>query len=419
VLKETTATVTVTARQYEGVRILAIGTMYPPQHLGGYELIWSGVMQEARAQGHEARVLVTDFRRGPQDDTEPDVFRELDWYWRDHAWRRLGPRAVLALERHNAAVLDRHLAELKPDVVTWWPVGGLSLSLIERARRAGVPSVLFVLDPWLWYGPRRDLWLRTWGRLRPFAPLAERLTGIPAHVDYAAAGRWVFCSGAIRSESAAAGLDGFDGTILSPGVDELFLSAPPEPEPPAWRWRLLYAGRVVEQKGVATAVEALALLPAQATLRIVGDGDRSYRAELERLAARLGVAGRVSFEPLRPPAELPEVYRAADVVVFPVQWNEPWGLVPLEAMAAGRPVVATGLGGSGDYLADGENALLFEARDPAALAAAVSALAADPRMRDRLREEGFRTAARHTARSFNASALAEIEAAGAARAAEE
>jgi glycosyltransferase involved in cell wall biosynthesis len=127
----------------------------------------------------------------------------------------------------------------------------------------------------------------------------------------------------------------------------------------------------------------------------------------------------VTFEHVRPPGELPGVYRAADAVVFPVQWDEPWGLVPLEAMAAGRPVLATGLGGSGDYLADGENSVLFAARDATELAAALTAVASDERLRERLREGGFKTAAAHTARDFNARALAEIEAAGAARAAEE
>ena len=51
------------------------------------------------------------------------------------------------------------------------------------------------------------------------------------------------------------------------------------------------------------------------------------------------------------------------MVVFPVRWEEPWGLVPIEAMARGRPVVATGRGGSGEYLRDGENCVLFEADD--------------------------------------------------------
>src|SRR5947209_15792508 len=94
------------------VRVLAIGTVYPPHHLGGYELIWSGAMRHLRGQGHEVRVLVTGHQRAgvrPGADEEPDVHRELQWYWHDHAWRAMSPAAVVRLERHNAAVLDRHL----------------------------------------------------------------------------------------------------------------------------------------------------------------------------------------------------------------------------------------------------------------------------------------------------------------------
>jgi glycogen synthase len=394
------------------MRVLAIGSVYPPHHLGGYELIWSGVMRHLRGQGHEVRVLTTDYRRpGVSDEAEPDVHRELEWYWREHEWRSLSPRATLALERHNAVAFDRHLREFEADVITWWPVGGMSLSLIERARRSSVPAVLFVLDPWISYAPRRDLWLRMWSRLRPLAHLADAATGIPTTVDYGRSGRFVFCSETVRREFTAAGLDPSHSTILSPGVDGEFLSFPPEPAPPPWRWRLLYAGRVVEQKGVATAVEALALLPAEATLRIVGDGDASYARSLRELAARLGVSARVSFEPFLPTSELIAVYRAADAVLFPVAWDEPWGLVPLEAMALGRPVIATGRGGSSDYLAGGENALLFQTEDAGALAAAVKALATDPPLRERLIAGGLRTAMQHTADAFNQQATAEIEAA--------
>lgn len=399
------------------MRVLAVGTVYPPHHLGGYELIWSGAMRQLRAEGHAVRVLVTDYRRdGVTPEGEPDVHRELDWYWRDHEWRSLTLGQTLALERHNAEAFDRHLREFDPDVITWWPVGGLSLSLIERARRAGLPAALFVLDPWLHYGPRRDLWLRASARIGPLAWLAERATGIPASVDFARAGRWIFCSQAVRGEFAAAGLDTAHSTILSPGVDDAYLTVPREAAPPRWEWRLLYVGRVVEQKGVATAIEALSQLPHEATLRIVGDGDEAYRRSLAELASRLGVSGRVSFHPFAPPAALPAIYRAADAVVFPVQWNEPWGLVPLEAMALGRPVLATGLGGSGEYLADGDNALLFEAGDAAALARRISALANDPALRERLTSGGYETARRHTGSRFNRLAVQEIARAAGVRA---
>jgi glycogen synthase len=393
------------------IRVLAVGTCYPPRHLGGYEVIWQGVTRELRAAGHETRVLVTDYRQGDADAGEPEdpeVYRELDWYWRDHEWRSLRARERLALERHNAQTFDRHVREFRPDVVTWWPVGGLSLGLIERARRAGRPAVLFVLDPWLAYGPRHDLWIRMWSRLGPLAGLGGRVTGLPSRVDYGGAGRWVFCSRQMRDDSFAGGLRTDDWAVIEPGVATALLDAPEEPEPPPWRWRLLYIGRVVEQKGVETAIESLARLPTQAELRIVGPGDRPYRSRLEHLAASLGLAERVRFEGPRPRAELIGVYRGADAVLFPVTWAEPWGLVPLEAMALGRPVLATGRGGSGEYLADRQNALLFDAGDAAGLAAAVESLAGDDRLREELRRGGRETAELHSEMRFNQRAVAEI-----------
>ena len=171
--------------------------------------------------------------------------------------------------------------------------------------------------------------------------------------------------------------------------------------PGDWSWRLGYVGRVESRKGLDTAVEALALLPEEATLTIVGDGDEAYAAELGERAAKLGVASRVRLERGVPRAELPAAYAACDVLVFPVTWEEPWGLVPLEAMGVGRPVVATGTGGSREYLRDGENCLLFERGDAGALASALTRLAGDPALRDALRAGGARTAAHHTEARFN------------------
>src|SRR5947209_1264313 len=117
------------------MRVLAVGNVYPPHLLGGYEVIWRGAMRHLRSEGHDGRVLTTDYRRGdvPGDANEdPEVYRELSWYWRDHEWLSLSPRERFRLERHNAAVFDRHLREFRPDVITWWPVGGMSLGLLER-----------------------------------------------------------------------------------------------------------------------------------------------------------------------------------------------------------------------------------------------------------------------------------------------
>ncbi len=95
----------------------------------------------------------------------------------------------------------------------------------------------------------------------------------------------------------------------------------------------------------------------------------------------------------RPREELPAAYAEADALLFPVRWEEPWGLVPLEAMAVGTPVVATGTGGSGEYLRDGENALVIgRDAEPSDLSGALRRLAGDADLRRRLREGGIATA---------------------------
>jgi glycosyltransferase involved in cell wall biosynthesis len=107
---------------------------------------------------------------------------------------------------------------------------------------------------------------------------------------------------------------------------------------------------------------------------------------------------------------LRDLYAGADALLFPVQWEEPWGLVPLEAMAVGRPVVATGTGGSAEYLRHEENCLLYEPRDsPEALAAAVRRLAGDEPLRGRLTAAGHRTAERFTQEAYNEAIAAALE----------
>jgi glycosyltransferase involved in cell wall biosynthesis len=376
--------------------------MYPPHHLGGYELVWRSAMAHLRAQGHEVRVLTTDFSTRTSAPEDAGTYRELRWYWRDHDWPSISWPARVELERHNHAVLERHMAELRPDVVSWWAMGGMSLSLLERVRRAGPPAVAFVHDDWLSYGPRVDRWTRAFARHRRAAALAERATGVPARVELEHAARFVFVSETTRERARATGLELVDSGIAHSGIDPSFLD--PRPVTP-WAWRLLYVGRVDERKGVGDAIAALERLPPEATLTIAGSGEAGLEKQLTDMAVKLGVADRVRWLGMRARAELPGVYEAADVVLFPVRWEEPWGLVPLEAMALGRPVIATGRGGSGEYLRDGENALIVPAHDPAAMADAVRRLADDPELAGRLRTGGSGTAATHTETIFNAAAL--------------
>ena len=376
--------------------------MYPPHHLGGYELLWRSATAHLRAAGHETRVLTTGFRTDTEEPDEPDTFRELRWYWQDHEWPRIGWRQRISLERHNVAVLERHLDELRPDVVAWWARGGMSLATMELVRRAGIPAVAVVIDDWLLYAPKVDRWTRPFRGRPRLAAIASAATGLPASVDLEHAASYVLVSETVRERARQAGLALAGSTIAHAGVEPPFVD--PRPAQP-WGWRLLYVGRIDERKGVRDTVAALAALPEQATLTIAGGGDGQELARVERRSRELGVADRVEVLGMVGRAELPGVYAAADVVLFPVLWEEPWGLVPLEAMGIGRPVIATGRGGSGEYLRDGENSLLVPAGEADAIAAAVRRLADSPELRARLRAGGLETTRRYTEAAFNEAVL--------------
>jgi D-inositol-3-phosphate glycosyltransferase len=151
------------------------------------------------------------------------------------------------------------------------------------------------------------------------------------------------------------------------------------------RPRLLQVGRLVPRKGADTAIEALARVPS-AELVIAGGPPRERLRDdpearrLTALAERAGVADRVVLLGGVPREEMPALLRSADLVVCPPQY-EPFGIMPLEAMACGVPVVASAVGGHLDTVDDGVTGRLFPAGDARALAATVTELLAAPRLR--------------------------------------
>ncbi|MFF7794717.1 glycosyltransferase [Streptomyces sp. NPDC007991] len=149
--------------------------------------------------------------------------------------------------------------------------------------------------------------------------------------------------------------------------------------------RLLQLGRLVPRKGAAVAVGALARLPGTELVVVGGppadrlDDDPEVR-RLRGIARDAGVADRVRFTGAVPSEEVPALLRSADVVVCPADY-EPFGIVPLEAMACGVPVVASAVGGQLDTVADPGTGRLVPPRAPDALARAVAGLLADPAAR--------------------------------------
>ncbi|HEY4279643.1 MAG TPA: glycosyltransferase [Conexibacter sp.] len=162
--------------------------------------------------------------------------------------------------------------------------------------------------------------------------------------------------------------------------------------------RIVSLGRLVERKGVGNVISALARVP-DAELVVAGGPPRDGLASdpearrLMQLAREHGVADRVTLLGRMPRAEAAALLRSADAVVC-VPWYEPFGIVPLEAMACGAPVVAAAVGGLIDTVVDGVTGVHVPPRDPERLAEALQALLDDPERRAAYGQAGVERARR-------------------------
>lgn len=149
-----------------------------------------------------------------------------------------------------------------------------------------------------------------------------------------------------------------------------------------------YVGRIVEEKGLTEIVESLAHCAPDVNIVFVGSGP--FQAELEQRVRELKREGQVRFLPNRQREQLPELMSAFDVLLLPSRttprWKEQFGRVIIEAHACGTPVIGSDSGAIPAVI--GQGGSVVPEKDPLALAAAISALRADPALRERLGRVG-------------------------------
>ena len=187
-------------------------------------------------------------------------------------------------------------------------------------------------------------------------------------------------------EHVAAGVAPERVVVVPCGVDLARFRGPiaerPSRRSPA---QIVSVSRLVERKGIANLIEALAFVP-DAELVIAGGPARAdLRADpavahYRDLAAEHGVGDRVRLIGALDHDAVPELLRCADLVVC-CPWYEPFGMVAVEAMACGVPVVASAVGGLAETVVDGRTGRLVPPRDPLALALALRELIGDPERR--------------------------------------
>jgi glycosyltransferase involved in cell wall biosynthesis len=350
---------------------------------GGQNVHVAALAAGLAARGHEVTVHTR------RDDPDlPECIRTADGYQVAHV--TAGPAAVVPkdqLLQHMGAfadVLHARWSVDRPDLVHahFWMSG---LASVQAASRLGIP----VLQTFHALGSVKR---RHQGDAdtSPAArvDLERRLCSAVGHVV-------ATCTDEVF-ELRRLGLARDRASIVPCGVDTTVFTPRGPVAPRSDRPRLLVLGRLVERKGQEDAVRALAAVP-DAELVVVGgppaatlDADPEVR-RLRAVAAEVGVADRVSFAGAVARAEVPAWVRSADVVLA-VPWYEPFGITPLEAMACGRPVVATAVGGLVDTVVDGETGDLVPPRDPDRLGEVLAALLADDERRAAYGAAGVRRA---------------------------
>lgn len=397
-------------RQLKGhdrsLRILVLSNLYPPDDLGGLEQLCSEAVQGLAARGHVVSVLTSRPRQALAD--EPGIMRRLyldapqDHYDRAAFFLRRGRE-----QRANAASLDATLAQVRPDVVFIWGLWHLDRALVAGlVARRSVPVAAYVADLELvtpgtheayWRTPARSAW-RRWASA-PFRRLALRQLSREGRTAPLKLGRVACVSNFIRSRLLTAGVVASDSVVVHNGITLPSIAAPAPAAATTSGLDLLHVGGSLPHKGLGTLLSALAeardAVAGPLRLTVVGGGTSDTEAAARRTVRALNLDADVSFLGRLPRTDLLSHLGGYGALVFPSECEEALPRAPMEAMAAGVPVIASATGGTPELVADGENGLLFPAGNVSALAAAIRRLADEPQLRRRLAQAGRRTVTEH------------------------
>ncbi|MGN6385556.1 MAG: glycosyltransferase family 4 protein [Verrucomicrobiota bacterium] len=405
------------------MRILVITNLFPPLHAGTFEFRCQAVVESLQKRGHELYVLTSRYGLGTEQK-DHEIARRLILNGRFEQPLVTSYGDLKEIEEYNTAALMETVAQFQPELIHVWSLQGLSKSLIFSLRNTKIPTVYDVADDWLSSGLREDPWLNWWNRdSAPIGSAIHRklleLTGQRDKVNSIAPTRMMkgyervpqlygkklstesepnsigafhferiyFCSQALKTEAEKAGFRVAHAEVIYPGIptDRFYNDIKPGSSVPR---RFLIVSRLSAQSGVMTALEALKLAlknNAQASLTICGKGESEQMAQLRSFVIQHSLP--VEFISMsNQQKEVAQVYRRHDAYIYCTEWDEPFAVAPLEAMASGLPIIAARSGGVSELLRAGQNGWAYTPGDPVELASRIMELQMQPALRLQMAE---------------------------------
>ena len=364
------------------LKIAHVVRRYSSAEWGGTETVVCHTVAEQRKLGHEPHIFCTAALQPPGES--PEGVSCFPYFY---PYFPMPTADRLKLDKKGgspyAPALFRAVRDFRPDVIHIHAGGRLACASVKLANRLGVPCVMS-LHGGAAAVPASEMeeMLRPLRRKFPYGAFLDRMFGM--RFDPLARVNAIIC---ISHEEERLLKEKHPGRIvryLPNGVDVdlrrqecRFTEGEPLRERPSIN--VLCVSRIDYQKNQLALVDLLAARPA-CRLTLVGPLTAQWYADKIRARVQeLGVGDRFSLVPGLPPgsAELEAAFAAADVFVLP-SVHEPFGIVALEAMARGIPLIASNVGGLPDFVKDGKNGMLFDPSASGGLAEAFDRLVALP-----------------------------------------
>ncbi len=411
------------------MKVLVINHLFPPHHAGTYDFRCEAVVAALRARGHEVKVLTSNHGLRAEQRAA-DIERRLLLNGVFGHERLDHVMDLKDIEFHNNRVVGEVVGAFWPNVIYVWSLLGVSKSILLTLARRGLPIAFDVSDRWLAEEFRNDPWLSFWNREQlPFKDKAVRasleLSGqrdrwdeqaptravegvkrlpqifggtaaaAPGVVDVLPLRHVSFVCDALKRASVQAGFPVQHAQVIPPALS-MAAGASSGSRTRSGVQRLLCYLPLVPGSGAMTALRALQSVIEQApdtTLTIAGQGDGEYIAKLRSHALQHELP--VEFDILKDTqAEMSAIFARHDLLLHTVETDDLFTMVPMEAMAAGLPVVVTTCGTAGEFFRHGENCLLFAPGDFADLAVRIRELQGREDLRSYLSTQGMEQARR-------------------------
>jgi glycogen synthase len=372
------------------VRILVLTNLYPPHHIGGYEIGCKDVVDALKNRGHDIRVLTSKYGGGVSSPTE-GIYRDFYDRW---TVKTSGFHALWDPMREfsNHKIWRKHLRDFRPDMVYFWNMANIGIWPFEDTFVRGLPSACYVSDQWLERAIDFDPWLSRFGKRYSLLnriqcgwswiigyPLGLHKKWPPSELPQLHYTSEFIKTGVMQVLSPPQ-----ESEVIHWGIDAVFTSVDLDKRnTPPDGLNLLYTGTIVPHKGVKTAIQGVSDFIRRnpndrITFRLAGAGPEQFLQEMTEFINFLGMESSIHFVGRLPREELFQLCCSSQIYVFPSEWDEPFAISPLEAMGAGCAVVATATGGSGEFFKHGENALVFKTGDAADLSICLQKLRDGP-----------------------------------------